>query len=35
MVVVIYEMVTELEYTMLVPMVATGLEQGTIEAVGC
>jgi len=32
-VVVMYEMVTEREYTVLVPpMVAIGLEQGTMEA---
>ncbi len=35
MVVVIYEMVTELVYTVLVPFIAMGLEQGTYDAVKC
>lgn len=34
-VVVMYEMVTELEYTVLVPIVAIGLEQGTMVAGRC
>lgn len=35
MVVVIYDMVTELVYTVLVPFIAIGLEQGTYEAAEC